>query len=331
MFQYWFAPVIFLDGTAVSCLLLVKHYDQRCRLPYQKPSGHPAVLSSCSLFATSRLFLSSRTTWASPVQFKPKLFINGEVIKPIELGESFEYLGRWFNFEMNNEKHKEELTEIVAQIMNKIDSLPLHPKNKIMLYSRYLMSKLPWHLTIADIEQTWVTNQLDSLAHSYLRRWLEIPANGPIWIIMLSKSQFGLDIQDISTKFKQCQVVMRQCLKKSVNKDINALSQLSNDKSRQYDSFNSTKNVLKSIRLKSIYISAESRSSDLHRSGYALLKFQRSSKKAIMVETKSQKKRKTSNEPIGNQTKGVLVHYQKLIKAQRMACSICWTPRHQDP
>ena len=42
---------------------------------------------------------------------------------------------------------------------------------------------------------------------------------------------------------------MRQCLKKSVNKDINELVQLSNDKSRQYDSFNCTKNVLKSIRL----------------------------------------------------------------------------------
>ena len=42
---------------------------------------------------------------------------------------------------------------------------------------------------------------------------------------------------------------MRQCLKKSVNEDINELTQLSNDKSRQYDSFNSTKNVLKSIRL----------------------------------------------------------------------------------
>ena len=68
MFQCWFAPVIFLHGTAVSCLLLVKHYDQRCRLPYQKPSGHSAVISSCSLFATSRLFPSSRTTWATPHQ-----------------------------------------------------------------------------------------------------------------------------------------------------------------------------------------------------------------------------------------------------------------------
>ena len=49
LFQCWFAPIIFLEGIAVSCLLLVKHYDQRHHLPYQKPSGHPAVLSQ--LFA----------------------------------------------------------------------------------------------------------------------------------------------------------------------------------------------------------------------------------------------------------------------------------------
>ena len=182
------------------------------------------------------------------VQFKSKLFINGEVIKSVELGDSFQYLGRWFNFEMDNQKHKELLLEMSSEIMNKIDSLPLRSKNKILLYSRYFMSKISWHLTIADIEQTWVVNQLDSLAHTYLRRWLEIPASGTLSIIMLSKSQFGLDIHDISTKFKQCQVVVRQCLKNSENQEINQLYHLSNDKSKQYDSFNSTRNVLKSMR-----------------------------------------------------------------------------------
>ena len=67
MFQSSFAPVSFLQEKAESCLPLVKHYDQRCRLPYQKPSGHPAVLSSCELLATSRQFLSSRTRWTSPI------------------------------------------------------------------------------------------------------------------------------------------------------------------------------------------------------------------------------------------------------------------------
>ena len=134
---------------------------------------------------------------------------------------------------MDNQKHKELLLEMSSEIMNKTDSLPLHSKNKILLYSRYFMSKISWHLTIADIEQTWVVNQLDSLAHTYLRRWLEIPASGTLSIIMLSKSQFGLDIHDISTKLKQCQVVVRQCLNNSENQDINQLYHLSNDKSKQ--------------------------------------------------------------------------------------------------
>ena len=67
VFQSWLAPVSFLRGKAESCLPLVKHYDRKCRMLYQNPSGHPAVLSSCELLATSHPFLSSRTTWASLV------------------------------------------------------------------------------------------------------------------------------------------------------------------------------------------------------------------------------------------------------------------------
>ena len=73
-----FAPVSFLQGKAESCLPLVKRYDQRCRLPYQKLSGHPIVLSSCERLATSRHFLSSRTTWASPMNDMHLASINDE-------------------------------------------------------------------------------------------------------------------------------------------------------------------------------------------------------------------------------------------------------------
>ena len=91
--------------------------------------------------------------------------------------------------------------------------------------------------------------QFGLLAHNYLRRWLEILASGTLSIVLLTNSQFGLNIVDISTKFKQCQVVMRQCLKKSCNNDINHFVQISSDKSKQYDTVNSTKNVVqKSIR-----------------------------------------------------------------------------------
>ena len=59
---------------------------------------------------------------------------------------------------LDNQKHKELLVEMSSEIMNKVDSLPLHSKNKILLYSRYFMSKISWHLTIADIEPTWVVS-----------------------------------------------------------------------------------------------------------------------------------------------------------------------------
>jgi hypothetical protein len=37
--------------------------------------------------------------------------------------------------------------------MKEIDLKPLHPKNKIPLYSRYVLSKLSWHFTIASIKK----------------------------------------------------------------------------------------------------------------------------------------------------------------------------------
>ena len=81
---------------------------------------------------------------------------------------------------MNSQKHKEELSETTTTTLNYIDTLPLFPNNKLNLYSKYLLSKLSWHLTIADIPETWVKESLDSLGHKNLRSWLDIPINGTL-------------------------------------------------------------------------------------------------------------------------------------------------------
>ena len=101
-------------------------------------------------------------------QTKLKLYVNNEVISPLKENESFKYLGRYFNFSMNNQKHKEQL-EITTTMLNNINKLPLHPNNKLNLYSKYLLRKLPWHLTIADISETPVQENLDSLCRKKLR------------------------------------------------------------------------------------------------------------------------------------------------------------------
>ena len=86
-----------------------------------------------------------------------------QLIPTIKEGETFQYLGRYFNFNMSDEQHKSELCSLVDDLMNNIDSKPLHPKNKILLYSRYVLSKLSWHFTVSSLSKTWITENIDSV------------------------------------------------------------------------------------------------------------------------------------------------------------------------
>ena len=146
-------------------------------------------------------------------QFQPKLFVNGERVKPVEPGDSFKYLGRYFDYDMDNSEHKRELLQRTTETLNIIDCLPLHPRKKLMIYLRYLLSKISWDLTIADLDVTWMKNTLDNLCHNHLRRWLEIPPCGTIEILLLSTKQYGINLLDISTKTEHCQVTIRKVWK----------------------------------------------------------------------------------------------------------------------
>ena len=144
---------------------------------------------------------------SNTVQTQPKLFVNNEYIPPVSRDEDFEYLGRFFNYAMDNKSHKQILLDNTEEMMKTIDKLPLHPKYKILIYSRYVLSKLSWHLTVADLPKTWVENNLDNLCCGYLRCWLEMPISGTLDIINLPRSKFGLNIIPISTKFIQIKAV----------------------------------------------------------------------------------------------------------------------------
>ena len=67
--------------------------------------------------------------------------------------------------------------------------------------------------------------------------------------VCCQKRTFGLDLILPSTKFMQCQVTIRNSLKQSPNADIREMhNDTSNGMNLQFDNFNSTKEVLKSIR-----------------------------------------------------------------------------------
>ena len=103
----------------------------------------------------------------------------------------------------------------LSDMLFRIDALPVLPKNKILLYQRYILSKFSWHLTVATLSKTWVIQHLDNIASRFVRQWLSLPISATLSGISLSYNQFGRNLQLPSVKFLQCQTVLRSCLRSS--------------------------------------------------------------------------------------------------------------------
>ena len=114
--------------------------------------------------------------------------------------------------------------------MSDIDLKPLHPKNKLILYSQYVLSKLSWHLTVAPLSKVWIVENIDSIVIQYIRKWLGVPVSGTLSNIFLNYNKFGLNVIPPSIKYTQCQ--------SSPNDSVNHLWKLtSNHTNIQYDTY----------------------------------------------------------------------------------------------
>ena len=102
---------------------------------------------------------------------------------------------------MTNKQHKEDLSSDIKDMMKKIDDLSLHPKNSMLIYRCYVLSKLTWNLIIANIDITRDNQSLDSIVNQYVRSWLEILIAGTLDIIQLSERIFGICYVLVSTRF----------------------------------------------------------------------------------------------------------------------------------
>ena len=101
-------------------------------------------------------------------EIEPTLIICREKIPAIKCGESFEYLGKTYNFDMNCKEVQKELEDKVTNYLSKTDKLPLHSRYKIMILTRYVFSKPRWTLTLYEFPLTWLKQNLDSSVLYYV-------------------------------------------------------------------------------------------------------------------------------------------------------------------
>ena len=116
-----------------------------------------------------------------------------------------------------------------------------------MLYQRYVLSKISWHLTVADLPITWVKQNLDNIASRFIRSWLEIPIAVTLNIIRQSKNKFGPGIILISDRFTQCQVTLGNKLKNSSNQDIVEISDVTKGENITYDQYKPSREAINDI------------------------------------------------------------------------------------
>ena len=61
---------------------------------------------------------------------EPTLIICREKIPVIKCEESFEYLGKTYNFDMNFKEVRKEFEDKVTNYLSKTDKVPLHPDTR---------------------------------------------------------------------------------------------------------------------------------------------------------------------------------------------------------
>ena len=105
-------------------------------------------------------------------QYLPYLLVSGVRIPPVDIGGSFVYLGKSFNFEMSNTESKDKIMKSLEENISKTDSLPLHPGSKIKIVTGYIYSKIKWNFSCYTFDITWLKQLCDSLILRFVRSGL---------------------------------------------------------------------------------------------------------------------------------------------------------------
>lgn len=138
---------------------------------------------------------------------------------------------------------------------SRIDGLRILPKNKLLLYHCYILSKLSWYLTVAVLPKTQVVEHLDNLVMKLIRRWLDLPISTTlIGIYVFLCIKFGLNLKLHSVESQQCQAFVCTALKSSSNEVIKSLWRGSSvGMNIQYHTYQNTKQVGKIVKQDQIY------------------------------------------------------------------------------
>ena len=147
---------------------------------------------------------------------------------------------------MNCDGVKTELKSEVLNYILTIDKLHLKCRCEIDIVQRYVFSKLKWRLSVYNISETWVVDNIDNEINRCYRKWLQIPISGNITHLSLPEKMLGYNIKTAQNIQAQCKLSVCTILKTSRNEEVRTLYNLTSSKNIKSDF------ILNSIRVPEI-------------------------------------------------------------------------------
>ena len=131
----------------------------------------------------------------SYIQFQPNLNVGDSSIPALEDGANFKYLGKFFDFLMNNSEIKNILEHRLTSLLKTTSTLKIKPQQKMQILRLYIPSQMNFDLRTYDISYTWITQVLDAKICNSVREWLELPISACVAeTLSLPKAQGGMGI-----------------------------------------------------------------------------------------------------------------------------------------
>ena len=131
---------------------------------------------------------------------------------------------------MSTEHVKNELITDFNKYISILNQLPLHPKNKLQVISKFIYSKIRWQFSIYRLSETWVIQNLDSIIKEYVKRWLQLPQSANFRHLCLPTKQLGMKFSLPSDVYLASQLITRKILKASDSKEIQEFYNISRTK-----------------------------------------------------------------------------------------------------
>jgi hypothetical protein len=151
-------------------------------------------------------------------QFQPCLYLAKGQIPHVTIDGSFTYLGKIYDFKMDNSKAKSELVKKLEMLLNITSKLKVKSQTMLKILKLYIYSQIQFELKVYRFSTTWIDQNLDSLCIGHVRSWLELPVSSCIkQSISLSRAKGGINIPSLKSIAERTWLRTRHNLKSNTD------------------------------------------------------------------------------------------------------------------